>query len=59
MEENLKQIEAVLDAQVRPSLRDHGGEVQVDHLENGVLYIKLMGTLRRVPVRGPDHGDAD
>ena len=43
MEENLKRIEAVLDEQVRPSLRDHGGEVQVDHLENGVLYIKLMG----------------
>ena len=31
-EEALKQIEAVLDEKVRPSLRAHGGEVQVDAL---------------------------
>ena len=32
MNEDLKRIEEVLDAQVRPSLRAHGGEIQVDHL---------------------------
>ena len=49
MEETLKQIEAVLDTQVRPALRDHGGAVEVDHLENGVLYIKLLGQCAGCP----------
>ena len=43
MEENLKRIEDVLETQVRPSLRAHGGEIAVDHLEDGVLYVKLLG----------------
>ena len=34
MNEDLKRIEAVLDGKVRPSLRAHGGEIQVDHLED-------------------------
>ena len=49
MQEIMKQIEAVLDAQVRPALRDHGGEVEVDRLEGGVLYIKLMGQCAGCP----------
>ena len=48
-EEALKQIEAVLDEKVRPSLRAHGGEVQVDALEDGVLYIKLLGECAGCP----------
>ena len=43
MREEWKQIEAVLDEKVRPSLRAHGGELEIDHLEGGVLYIKLLG----------------
>ena len=43
MSEDLKRIEAVLDQQVRPALRAHGGEIQIDHLEDGVLYVKLLG----------------
>ena len=43
MSEDLKRIEEVLDRQVRPSLRAHGGEIQVDRLENKVLYVKLLG----------------
>ena len=35
MSEDLKRIEAVLDQQVRPALRAHGGEIQNDHLEDG------------------------
>ena len=42
MSEDLKRIEEVLDRQVRPSLRAHGGEIQVDRLENKVLYVKLL-----------------
>ena len=48
-EEALKQIEAVLDEKVRPSLRAHGGEVQIDALEDGVLYIKLLGECAGCP----------
>ena len=49
MSEDLKRIEAVLDEQVRPSLRAHGGEIQVDHLEDGVLYVKLLGQCAGCP----------
>ena len=49
MNEDLKRIEEVLDAQVRPSLRAHGGEIQVDHLEDGVLYVKLLGQCAGCP----------
>lgn len=43
MSEELKRIEAVLDERVRPAMRAHGGEIQVDRLENQVLYVKLLG----------------
>ena len=43
MTEDLKRIEAVLDEKVRPALRAHGGEISVDRLEDGVLYVKLLG----------------
>ena len=43
MSEDMKRIEAVLDEKVRPSLRAHGGEIQIDHLEDQVLYVKLLG----------------
>ena len=49
MNEDLKRIEEVLDEKVRPSLRAHGGEIQVDHLEDGVLYVKLLGQCAGCP----------
>ena len=49
MNEVLKRIEEVLDQQVRPSLRAHGGEIQVDHLEDKVLYVKLRGQCAGCP----------
>ena len=49
MNEDLKRIEEVLDQQVRPSLRAHGGEIQVDRLENKVLYVKLLGQCAGCP----------
>ena len=49
MNEDLKRIEEVLDRQVRPSLRAHGGEIQVDRLENKVLYVKLLGQCAGCP----------
>lgn len=49
MSEEWKQIEAVLDEKVRTSLRAHGGELEIDHLEDGVLYIKLLGQCAGCP----------
>ena len=49
MREDLEKIEAVLNEQVRPALRAHGGELEVDHLEDGVLYVKLLGQCADCP----------
>ena len=49
MTEDMKRIEAVLDEKVRPALRSHGGEIAVDHLEDGVLYVKLLGQCAGCP----------
>lgn len=49
MSEESKRIEAVLDEKVRPALRAHGGEIEIDHLENGVLYVKLLGQCAGCP----------
>ena len=49
MDEKLKRIEAVLDEKVRPALRAHGGELSIDHLEDGVLYVKMLGQCAGCP----------
>lgn len=49
MTEELQKIEAVLDERVRPTLRAHGGEIAVDRLEGGVLYVKLLGRCAGCP----------
>lgn len=49
MTEELRKIEAVLDEKVRPALRAHGGEIQTDRLEDGVLYVKLLGRCAGCP----------
>lgn len=49
MSEDLKRIEAVLDEKVRPALRAHGGEIEIDRLEDRVLYVKLLGQCAGCP----------
>ena len=49
MNEDLRRIEAVLDEKVRPALRAHGGEIEIDRLEDGVLYVKLLGRCAGCP----------
>ena len=49
MHEDLKKIEAVLEEKVRPALHAHGGEIQIDHLADGVLYVKLLGQCAGCP----------
>ena len=42
MSDELKRIEAVLDEKVRPVLRGHGGDIQIDRFEDGVVYVKML-----------------
>ena len=49
MTEEMKRIEAVLDEKVRPALRAHGGEIAPERLEDGVLYVKLLGQCAGCP----------
>ena len=49
MEQTLKRIEAVLEEKVRPALRSHGGEIQVDRLAGKVLYVRLLGQCAGCP----------
>lgn len=49
MSEELRKIEAVLDERVRPALRAHGGEIEIDRLEDSVLYVKLLGQCAGCP----------
>jgi Fe/S biogenesis protein NfuA len=49
MNEDLKRVEAVLDVKVRPALKAHGGEIEIDHLENQILYVKLLGQCAGCP----------
>ena len=49
MNEAIGRIEAVLDERVRPALRAHGGGIEIDRLEDGVLYVKLLGQCAGCP----------
>ena len=49
MHEDLKRIEAVLDEKVRPVLAAHGGNVEIDRLEDGVLYVEMLGQCSGCP----------
>ncbi|OIQ16813.1 MAG: hypothetical protein BM556_14220 [Bacteriovorax sp. MedPE-SWde] len=39
----IRQVEAILDEQVRPALAAHGGNVEVVDIDNNKLFIRLQG----------------
>lgn len=39
----IEDIEKVLDEKVRPGLALHGGNIAIEKLEAGVLYVRLLG----------------
>lgn len=45
----LKEVEAILDERVRPSLRAHSGDIEVLSLENGVLRFRFLGRCSGCP----------
>lgn len=38
-----EQIEQVLDAHVRPYLREHGGDLKLVRVEGNTVYVRLLG----------------
>lgn len=39
----LKQIDRLLDEQVRPALASHGGNVELVDIDNGEVFLRLTG----------------
>lgn len=39
----LRQIEKMMDDQIRPALASHGGDIEVIDLDNGKLFVKMTG----------------
>ena len=48
-EVSLDDIEKVLDEKIRPALALHGGDILLDRLEDGVLYVKMIGQCSGCP----------
>lgn len=40
---SLSKIEEVLESQIRPMIRSHGGDIQFKDFEDGVVYVDLTG----------------
>jgi Fe/S biogenesis protein NfuA len=43
LQELFSKLERILDEQVRPDLRTHGGDMEVLSLEGGVMRFRLLG----------------
>lgn len=44
-----EEIEKVLDEKVRPNLLLHGGNIKIVRLENGTLYLRMLGQCSGCP----------
>lgn len=44
-----KQLEEVLDTEVRPYLREHGGEIEISDFANGILRVRMFGGCSNCP----------
>lgn len=42
-------IEEVLEKKVRPNLAQHGGDIEIEKLENGVLHVRMHGQCSGCP----------
>lgn len=43
MNKEMQVIEDILDKYIRPQLREHGGDVEIDAVRDEILYVKLRG----------------
>lgn len=49
MEKTEQNVEAILEEYIRPSLRNHGGNVQLVQVKNGTAYVRLTGHCSSCP----------
>lgn len=49
MEEKYQEIEKILEKYVRPVLKEHGGDVRVTNINNGIAYMKFTGRCSGCP----------
>lgn len=40
----LQRIEKIISDKVRPSIKEHGGDIEVLSIQDGILKIKLLGS---------------
>ena len=45
----ISKIEEVLDERVRPNLAQHGGDIEIENLEDGVLHVRMHGQCSGCP----------
>lgn len=45
----ISKIEKVLDERVRPNLAQHGGDIEIEKLEDGVLHVRMHGQCSGCP----------
>ena len=45
----ISKIEEVLDERVRPNLAQHGGNIAIEKLEDGVLHVRMHGQCSGCP----------
>lgn len=42
-------VEEIIENQIRPSLKEHGGDIKIKSLEDGVLRVIFLGSCRGCP----------
>lgn len=40
----LQKIEEIISEKIRPSIKEHGGDIEIVSLQDGILKIKLLGS---------------
>lgn len=45
----LNQIESILEKEIRPALRAHGGNIRIQRYQDGILTVKLLGQCSECP----------
>ena len=49
MELTVKEIETVLEREIRPALSRHGGDIRIEELTDGVVRVRLLGQCSGCP----------
>lgn len=40
----LERVEKIISEKIRPSIREHGGDIEIVSIQDGILKIKLLGS---------------